>query len=140
MAPLVPLGPCCLWVLPPFTLGGVLHLDGHQGALWRRVPAQGVAVLRLDARGGGVQFHVQQRALLVQHGVIKEAAEQVVGEVLHILRKVVQMLWEVLGRRKGERGGSLAWEGGADAAVVVPQPCHDHHCHINLPMTLPGHH
>lgn len=50
----------CPWVLLPFlTLGGVLHLDGHEGALRCRVTAQGVAVLSLDAWGGGVQFHVQ---------------------------------------------------------------------------------
>ena len=100
------------WALPPLlTLGGVFHLDGHDGALRRRVTAQGVAVLSLDARRGGVQFHVQERALLVQHRVIKETAEQVVGEVLHVLCKVVQVLGEVLGEEEGGRGGQLIHRG-----------------------------
>lgn len=29
------LGLCCPQVLPSLTLGGVLHLDGHKGALGR---------------------------------------------------------------------------------------------------------
>lgn len=87
------------------TLGGVLHLDRHKGALGCRIPTQGVAVLSLDGWSRGVQFHVQQRALLIQHRVIKEAAEQVIGEVLHVLHKVVQVLREVLGREKEPQCG-----------------------------------
>lgn len=85
------------WALAHLTLGGVFHLDRHKRTLGCRIPTQGVAVLSLDAWSRGVQFHVQQRALLIQHRVIKETAEQVIGEVLHVLHKVVQVLREVLG-------------------------------------------
>lgn len=94
------------WALSHLTLGGVLHLDRHKGALGCRIPTQGVAVLSLDAWSRGVQFHVQQRTLLIQHRVIKETAEQVIGEVLHVLHEVVQVLWEVLAWGEG-RGTSV---------------------------------
>lgn len=104
------------WALAHLTLGGVLHLDGHKGTLGCRIPTQGVAVLSLDPWSRGVQFHVQQRALLIQHRVIKEAAEQVIGEVLHVLHKVVQVLWEVLGRAEETQFGL---ERGTGTAVTV---------------------
>jgi len=105
MPPPHPQKPLSSWALAQLTLGGILHFDRHKGALGCRIPTQGVAVLSLDAWSRGIQFHVQQRALLIQHRVIKEAAEQVIGEVLHVLHKVVQVLREVLGKEKEPQCG-----------------------------------
>ena len=68
----------------------LVYFDGHGGALGGRVSAQGVAVFLLDVRVGWVHLHVQQWVPVGQEVVIKEAAEQLVGEVLHLLREVLQ--------------------------------------------------
>lgn len=74
------------------TVSIIFSLDRHEGALGSRVSTEGIAVLCLDARSGWIQVHVQQRVLLSQYWVIKETAEEVVGEILHVVREVIQVL------------------------------------------------
>lgn len=74
------------------TVSIIFSLDRHEGALGSRVSTEGITVLCLDARSGWIQVHVQQRVLLSQYWVIKETAEEVVGEILHVVREVIQVL------------------------------------------------
>lgn len=74
------------------TISIILGLDRHEGALGSRISTEGVAVLCLDARSGWIQVHIQQRVLLSQYWVIKETAEEVVGEILHVVGEVIQVL------------------------------------------------
>lgn len=74
------------------TISSVLSLDRHEGTLGSRVSTEGVAVLCLDAWSGWIQVHVQQWVLLSQYWVIEETAEEVIGEILHVVREVIQIL------------------------------------------------
>lgn len=83
------------------TVSIIFSLDRHEGALRSRVSAEGVTVLCLDAWSGWVQVHVQQRVLFSQNWVIEETAEEVVGEILHVVREVIQVLGEMLRKIQG---------------------------------------
>jgi len=83
------------------TVSIIFSLDRHEGALGSRVSAEGVAVLCLDAWCGWVQVHVQQRVLFSQNWVIEETAEEVVGEIIHVVREVIQVLGEMLRKIQG---------------------------------------
>lgn len=74
------------------TVSIIFSLDRHKGALGSRVSTEGVAVLCLDAWSGWIQVHVQQWVLLSQYWVIEETAEEVVGEILHVVGEVIQVL------------------------------------------------
>lgn len=74
------------------TVSIIFSLDRHERALGSRVSTEGVAVLCLDAWSGWIQVHVQQRVLLSQYWVIEETAEEVIGEILHVVREVIQVL------------------------------------------------
>lgn len=74
------------------TVSIIFSLDRHKRALGSRVSTEGIAVLCLDAWSGWIQVHVQQRILLSQYWVIEETAEEVIGEILHVVREVIQVL------------------------------------------------